>query len=352
MRAAIPLGKTHGGMLMDRVTKVYLDTFRQEQSIESAPESTAFELFADYCVISDAYDDEFNVTDVHTGGGNDLAIDGIGIIVNGTLVNSTDEVVGVLGVSGSLDVTFCFIQAKTSSKFSGDQISGFFDGVDEFFEESISLPVNTEVAKCRDIMQVIYESSLKFRRGKPQCRLNYVTTGQWKSDDYLAAKIRGRVNKLKDTGLFSDVVFTPMGADELHASYLRTKNSVTTEFVFPGKVLLPDISGVAEAYLGVLPAKEFIKLLTDHAGNIRKSLFNDNVRDFQEYNSVNADIQKTLRDDSSKGRFVVLNNGVTIVARELSTTRDKVAISDYQIVNGCQTSHVLFEQQEYLTDEI
>ncbi|MCX5152780.1 AIPR family protein [Streptomyces sp. NBC_00291] len=337
---------------MDRVTKAYLDAFREEQSIESLKESDAFELFADYCVISDSYDDEFNVTDVHTGGDGDLGIDGIGTIVNGSLVNSIEDMEGLLDLNGSLDVTFCFIQAKTSSGFSGDQIMTFFDGVDEFFAETVTIPMNATVKSAYELMQKIYDNSLKFRRSKPQCRLSYVTTGQWVNDEYLSAKITKRVATLKSTGLFSDVVFTPMGADEVHASYLRSKNSVTTEFSFSNKVLLPDIVGVSESYLGVISGPEFIKILTDGAGNIRKSLFNDNVRDFQEYNPVNTDIKRTLEDDGTKGRFVVLNNGVTIVARELRTTRDKVAISEYQIVNGCQTSHVLFEQKEHLTDQV
>ncbi|MGW1465485.1 AIPR family protein [Streptomyces sp. NPDC002308] len=337
---------------MDRVTKAYLDAFRDEQSIENLSESDAFELFADYCVISDSYDDEFNVTDVHTGGGNDLGIDGVGVIVNGSLINSGEDMEGLLEINGSLEVTFCFIQAKTTSGFSGEQIMTFFDGVDEFFAENVELPINESVTLARDLMQKIYDNSLRFRRAKPQCRLSYVTTGQWTSDQYLETKITKRVAQLKSTGLFSDVSFLAMGADEVHASYLRSKNSVTTEFSFPTKVLLPDIAGVTESYLGVISAPEFIKILSDSAGNIRKSLFNDNVRDFQEYNSVNTDIQRTLADDSAKGRFVVLNNGVTIVARELTTTRDKVAIADYQIVNGCQTSHVLFDQQEHLTDQV
>ncbi|MEU8646277.1 AIPR family protein [Streptomyces sp. NPDC005381] len=338
---------------MDRVTKAYLDAFRTEQSIEKLSESDAFELFADYCVISDSYDDEFNVTDVHTGGGDDLGIDGIGVIVNGSLISSSEDMEGLLRINGSLDVTFCFIQAKTSSTFSGEQIMTFFDGVDEFFSENPSLPMNDSVNLSRDLMQSIYDNSLRFRRAKPQCRLSYVTTGQWSSDQYLESKVAKRIARLKSAGLFSEVTFHPMGADEVHASYLRSKNSVTTEFSFPSKVLLPDIAGVTESYLGVISAPEFIKILSDSAGNIRKSLFNDNVRDFQEYdNSVNTDIQRTLTDTAAKGRFVVLNNGITIVARELSTTRDKVAITDYQIVNGCQTSHVLFDQQEHLTEHV
>lgn len=337
---------------MDRVTTTYLEAFRDEQSLGKLDESTAFEHFATYCVVSDAFDDEFNVTDFHAGGGDDLGIDGVAVLVNGSLVSSVEELEELLKLSGTLDVTFLFVQAKTSSSFSAEQIGTFLDGVEEFFSESPKLPMNEEIANAREVMQAVYKNSLKFKRGKPSCRMSFVTTGQWTGAVHLQAKIDTGTERIRSTGLFSSVTVTPMGADELHASYLRSKNSVTSEFLFPEKVLLPEISGVDEAYLGVLPVSEFLKLITDEAGNIRKSLFTDNVRDFQDYNAVNTAIQRTLQDVTDKERFVVLNNGITVVARDLKTTRDKVTISDYQIVNGCQTSHVLFDEQENVTDTV
>ncbi|MDX2297594.1 MULTISPECIES: AIPR family protein [Streptomyces] len=337
---------------MDRITKTYLETFQSEQSLGHLSSSDAFERLADYCVVCDAYDDEFNVEDVHTGGGADLGLDGIAVLVNGALVASREEVMDLLSISGSLDVTFIFIQAKSAGDFSGESISSFFDGVDEFFQERIELPANDSVNQAHELMEVIYENSVKFKNKKPSCRINYVTTGQWTSDGYLTTKINRRVEKLRETGLFSEIEFTPMGADELHASYQRSKNSVSAEFTFSNKVLLPEIPGVDEAYLGVIPASEFMKLITDSAGNIRKSLFYDNIRDFQDYNAVNVEIRQTLAEAATQGRFAVLNNGVTIVAQHLQTTRDKFTLSDYQIVNGCQTSHVLFDERGKLTDLI
>ena len=38
-----------------------------------------------------------------------------------------------------------------------------------------------------------------------------------------------------------------------------------------------------------------------------------------------------------------MNNGITIIARHLQPTGNTFHIEDFQIVNGCQTSHVLFE---------
>ena len=43
--------------------------------------------------------------------------------------------------------------------------------------------------------------------------------------------------------------------------------------------------------------------------------------------------------------FSVLNNGVTIVADSIKTSANTMTVSDYQIVNGCQTSNVLYENR-------
>jgi hypothetical protein len=337
---------------VDRVTKSYLDAFRAEQSLGKLSDSDVFEMLAAYCVVSDTYDDEFDVPDIIVAGGNDLGLDGIAIIVNGALVGSVEEVQDLLAVNGTLDVTFIFIQAKTASNFSSQDISTFIDGVDEFFADEPTLPTNDAVESSRSIMQEIYNNSVKFRKNKPYCQLNFVTTGQWANDPHLVALIKKRVDQLRGRGLFSEVLLSPIGADELHDSYQRSKNSVTSEFVFANRVLLPDISGVKESYLGTLPAPEFLRLITDGTGNIRKSLFYDNVRDFQDYNAVNREIQDTLQDHRARGRFAVLNNGITVVARQLQTTGNKFAVTDYQIVNGCQTSHVLFDEKENLDETI
>lgn len=337
---------------MDRITKSYLDTFRDEQSLIDKHESVLFEHFADYCVVSSAYEEEFDTADVHVGGEGDLGLDGLAIIVNGVLVTSVEEAEDLLKINSFLDVKFVFVQAKTSSAFSGEQMANFFDGVEEFFAEAPTLPVSDQIQAARDIMNWLYSKSVKFTRQKPVLEMTYVTTGQWQEDAYLTAKINVRRNRLTETGLFNAVKFEAWGADEVQAAYRRSKNNATVEFTFASKVLLPDIEGVSEAYLGVVPVKEYLSLITDHTGNIRKPLFYDNVRDFQGDNSVNLEMKRTLQDAVGQQRFAVLNNGVTVVTRGLRTTGNKFVVTDYQIVNGCQTSHVLFDSQAVLGEDI
>jgi hypothetical protein len=140
------------------------------------------------------------------------------------------------------------------------------------------------------------------------------------------------------------VVFHPIGVNELCKLYRSAKNPNKAEFVFSEKVTLPETPGVREAYYGILPFNEFRKILIDDNGNIR-SVFDDNVRDFQGIdNPVNKKIDETLQS-KNPNQFVVLNNGVTVVANSLTTSAHKFVIDDFQIVNGCQTSNILYHNR-------
>lgn len=94
----------------------------------------------------------------------------------------------------------------------------------------------------------------------------------------------------------------------------------------------------------MIPFTEFLKIVADDE-EILLNVFEDNVRDFQgDNNDVNGGIASTINSNDSE-IFSVLNNGVTIVASSISPTGDQFTITDYQIVNGCQTSNVLYNNR-------
>lgn len=47
-----------------------------------------------------------------------------------------------------------------------------------------------------------------------------------------------------------------------------------------------------------------------------------------------------------------MNNGITIVSPEAKVQKGKIFVRDFQIVNGCQTSHVLFRSRRFVSDKI
>ena len=337
---------------MDRITNALLTEFSQDNGIQSLPEDKRFERFASYLVVSPHLADSFDTADIATGSGGDTGIDAIAIVVNGTLVTDQELVKELAETNGYLDVTFVFVQAERSSSFEGSKIGTFGYGVMDFFKEIPTLPRNEEVKEAAAIMSAIYARSSKFTRGNPVCRLYYVTTGKWVGDANLVARRQTVLDDLTSTRLFREVDFIPLDADSVQRLYNQSKNAIARDFTFANRTLIPEMPGVTEAYLGFLPASEFLALLRDESGVLLKTIFYDNVRDWQDYNAVNSEIRQTLAAQAQRKRFALMNNGVTIIAKTLRATGNRFHIEDYQIVNGCQTSHVLYDQGTTLDDSV
>lgn len=328
---------------MDLVTQSLLASFKSEESLPSdLDESVLFEHFVNYCTVSNDYGDEFDVKDIHTGGGDDLGIDGLAIIVNGNLIADAAEIDDLATANKYLEVEFVFSQAKSGGNFAGSEISNFFFGVKDLFATTPALPRNTSIAEKEMLIRAIYEKSPLFKRGNPLVRMYYATNGKWQDDQKLTARIENEKETLLELNIFKGVTFTPVDARYLQRLYASAKNRLSKSFEFTNKLTLPTLPGIQESYLGYLPSDQYIKLITDDSGNIVRGLFYDNVRDYQgNDNSVNNEIDETLKTPAQQ-LFVLMNNGVTIVADSISKTGDTFTIEDYQIVNGCQTSHVLF----------
>ena len=191
---------------------------------------------------------------------------------------------------------------------------------------------------------IISKSSYMLNR-RPNCRLFYVCTGKWTDDQNLTAVIKSGIEEIERTGLFQHVSIHPMGAVEIQKLYHETKNKLSATINFTNRITLPDINGVMESYLGLIPFLEYLKLIQDENGTMH-NIFDDNVRDFQGNNPVNKRIRKSL-EEKKFDLFCVLNNGVTIVSSSLTPAGNRFTLRDYQVVNGCQTSHVLHECRQF-----
>lgn len=186
----------------------------------------------------------------------------------------------------------------------------------------------------------------------PSLKLYYATTGKWTSDQNLTTIINSGIKDLKSLDIFTEIKFIPIDADRIKALYREIKNKITKEIIFEKHTILPKIDNVTESYLGLLPASELVKIISDEDGEIIKTIFYDNVRDFQGFNKVNSGIKRTIENPSDKDKFVLLNNGITIVAKSLNKVGSAFKISDFQIVNGCQTSHVLHSEKDNIDNSV
>jgi len=336
---------------MDTVTRSLVKEFTESHNLSKLSESKKFEHFATYSILSSRFPDKVETEDLVTGDGADLNIDAFAVKVNGSLVDDADVVDDLLELNGTLDVEFLVIQAKASGNFDGAAIIALGDNlVKEVFSETPSLPMNDDIKRFVEIKNRVFENAAKLK-DNPTCKVFYACTGTWKKDKYIETVINRKRDELIETNLFSDVTFDPLGARDLQRLFRDTKTSISRTVRFENLITLPTIKDVAAAYLGILPASEFIKLIENDDGDIMKSVFVDNIRDFQGQNPVNIDIAKTIQD-RFLDQFVLRNNGITIVARNIRPTSNQYLLEDYQIVNGCQTSHVIYENKDNVTDDL
>lgn len=331
---------------MDRIIQSYMDSFLNSQQIEEKDQSKQFELFASYCAIEQHYTDSYSLSDIMTAEGDDCGIDAIAIIINGTMITSKEEIDDLLELNRSLsDISFIFIQAKRSASFNYSDMGTFGTGVKDFFSEHPQMVRNELIEEKSHLVEYIFSHATRIKK-KPICYLYYISTGKWTDDQNLLGRMEISKKDLLDLNIFADVEYCAIGGDSLQRLYRNSIDVVETEISFDNKILLPDIQNVTQSYLGFIDSEEYLKLITGEKGEIRRSVFYDNVRDYQGDNPVNHEMSETVRIDPNK--FVLFNNGVTVICKRLTNIRNKFTLVDYQIVNGCQTSHVLFNNKDLI----
>lgn len=335
---------------MDRIIQSFIDDFKLEYNYSNVDNSKLFEHFVNYILASKIYPDRASLDKINVGGTRNPGIDGLAIMANNHLVTSQEEIDYFIQDADLLNIEFSFIQSKTSEGFDIGGINAFIASVKEFFRDG-ELNFEDELLNLRDVKNYIYKNSIKMEKS-PTLKLYYATTGKWLADQNLQTIINSGITDLKCFDLFSDIKFIPIDADRLKALYREIKNKITKEIVFEKHTILPKIDKVTESYLGLLPALELIKIISDDDGDIIKTIFYDNVRDFQGFNKVNSGIRGTIENTLAKDKFVLLNNGITIVAKSLNKVGSAFKISDFQIVNGCQTSYVLHSLHDKIDNSV
>ncbi len=335
---------------MDRILESFIDDFKTEFNYTNTDKPKLFEHFVNYVLVSKIYPDRSSLDKINVGGTRNPGIDGLAIMANNHLITSKEEVDYFIQDSDVLDVEFNFVQSKTSESFELGAINIFIASVKEFFRDG-DLQFEDELLNLRDLKNYIYKNSIKMHRS-PSLKLYYATTGKWVGDQNLRVIIDSCIKDIRAMDIFTDIKFIPIDADKLKSLYREVKNKITKEITFEKHTILPNMTKITESYLGILPATELIKIISDDDGELIKTVFYDNVRDFQGYNKVNTGIRNTIVEKKKNDKFVLLNNGITIVAKSLNKIGSAFKLSEFQIVNGCQTSHVLHHLKDSITPNV
>ena len=107
------------------------------------------------------------------------------------------------------------------------------------------------------------------------------------------------------------------------------------------------LSGVSVLVLP-LQVKELLKL--DGIKDFR--LFARNVRYGLGKTRVNKDITNTLKKGDEHSKFFLYHNGIAIVCEELIHETNSVKVTNYSVVNGCQSMLTFYENADSVSDRV
>lgn len=330
--------------MQDQILKSYLDDFSSRFNHTDSAEYLQFEYFVAHCIVAKDYQGHFDssalTADDATG------IDSVAIFVNDSLIESPTEIQSF--EKRNLDVKFVFIQTKTSNSYDLGDVLKFTLAVKHFFSRD-EKSGEYALIDAHEIKEAIYKRAIKFI-DNPTVELYYATTSSNEPNELMTSTANTEIAALSSTNLFSNVIFKFITSEELKSAYRTLSHKVTKQITFEKHTILPKIHGVKRAFIGILPCKEYLKLICDSDGKLLKNVFYDNVRDFQGENSVNREILSTITaEEFGKETFVLLNNGVTVVSKSVNPVGIEFTVRDFQVVNGCQTSHVLHKNAALLS---
>lgn len=299
--------------------------------------------------------------------GQEWGVDAIGIFVNGSLLTDPGELGGLLHEGDDNKLEAAFLQAKTSPKYKNNMVARFINQV-KYIGEAASNPDESDLPGLLHLaaknLEAIIQNINRFDSPQIPCRLRFVTTA---AHDNTAESLKDphvshALKDLTNLGLFQPsrqkndpaqsehsyaVNFRAEGKNELWQRYRLTTSPQQTSFKWDRRQTIPAATEGEEAMIGVITAEQLLRIVSSD-GDLRPNILDDNVRRYQgEDNPVNRDIGSTLRSDRRR-QFPYLNNGLTITTNQLSIIGDNVSLTNYQVVNGGQTSREILNWAQSL----
>lgn len=336
---------------MNSIIKPFLDEHTKEFELNGC-ESQRLEHLVNYIAMRDYSSRHFDPSNVSLGQG-EVGIDGIGIFANDILVTTFQEIESIFvdangKKNADISVFIVFTQAKTSESFVLSEFTHFLTSVLDFVKNG-TINNNVKARELQKMLKYIIDNPTQLSKN-PDCHIIYAYTGKFLSEDTINNSINAYNGCLQDLNIFDEIKFSIYDSKKIVTVCRSIKNSVEKTVFMENCSILPHIENVQEAFIGAIKCKDYVNLITNEDGLLLSYLFEDNVRYFQGHNKVNSEMQATISDEGRQQAFSLLNNGVTIIAKEIRRTANNFLLRNFQIVNGCQTSFVLYENRKKLND--
>lgn len=364
-----------------RFMNQFSDDFELDEKL-SGYENTAlytkkFEIFTAFLALHSfsplvlrKVDDPISLT---IGGSDDMGLDSVIIVINNEYIVDNSEqlqevIEGIFDNQRSINsVDFIFTQAKTTESFevSGihKMISGFrhFMLGDELYSSNEDLQDRFQAKKCLDDKVENIEKINVYIYYMSQAKSN-IDSGEIKK--FESEILRTREDVMGEYGYTcGEFRFIPCSAFDVIEMYKKySQFQQKARFSVNGALPLPAVEGIAKSFMTYTSLDEFLNIIftsekkfnvEDRNSKLNETIFEENVRSFQgEKNEVNSKILDTLKNGDAQ-KFFILNNGITMVAEKVipDNTYTEFTVHDPQIINGCQTSNMLYRYYQYLRDE-
>ena len=313
--------------------------------------SDYFEFFSASQILKNQGLSDDEVDNGIVGKGLDGGCDSIYLFLNNLLI--TPDVVEHISAPKDSILEMIIIQSKKTTSFGEDAVMKWKTISGNLLDLSktktdFTARYNADVLEAFTTFRDTY-TRLITSRVKLKFRFYYETLAS-----ELHPNVIKQAEELKETikGLFPNAVVevTFVDSDALFDMYNAViENRVNLKFAD-----IP-ISPNQKNYIALVDLKSYFNFIVNDEGDVRKSFFDSNVRDYQGKNNVNSSISETLHraDDND---FWWLNNGVTVLATEATLVNNReLQIVNPEIVNGLQTSMEIYnyfsENREALESE-
>lgn len=338
------LKRSSSAILLDKFNVHITD----EELMEGITDAAFLGISSDYGIDSMYFLDEDNkIVDVDVAEDNAVA----SVIV----IQTKNESAG--------DFSLSIFNAAATNFAQGVNIS-YFDIMSNDEEDSTPASTDDENFARKRLMKLFSKSS--FVNSETTVYLYYVKNNQnakiddnlkngWKRSLNNASKAINRDLRMKFyVGSGEDHFLTSRELDEFEDVGLSNPVKIESKTLsITALELVPYTNNMVQAY----SIFTFLPFLGDFLkGNndlIAEGLFLDNVRADMSLNDTNKKIQSTLNGDSEfDGDFWWLSNGITIVADDITIVDPStIELQNPQIVNGQQTSRMIFRNKESLVKQ-
>ncbi len=341
-------------MALNKILSSMVEDFCEKNTFRDLSPSKAYEYIVNYSVISkfhpEAFTDPQHIKSVDVDSTDSMfGLDCVAFIINDNLILSKADIADY-AKANTLDVKIVFIQTKIEEKYDTGNILKTINAVKSFLGDRTLLSNSDEMKNAFEIYDELceYKNSRLFNTASPKCYVYYVTAArpceEQLVNDICEAEKKSILATYRD---IKNVELQVLGSDYVTNAYKEVENRIEVCINFKNSLSLDKLDRVEQSYIGYLSGEEFLKIIVDSQGNLRRRLFYENVRDYQGDTPVNAEIRETIASQALRNKFILLNNGITIVTKHFKALgSNEYEMTDFQIVNGCQTSNEIYLQRE------